>query len=66
MSVTIGRLQLTVTVTERRAVDSVRHESDDVSDPAERAYLRHRCLEEVKAERDHWAARAAYWWGRVP
>jgi hypothetical protein len=63
VSVTIGRLQLTVTVAERRALNDA-PEIPARPDPAERALLRHRCMKEVDGERDRRFAEAMYRWGR--
>jgi hypothetical protein len=65
MSVTIGRLQLTVTVAERRAAGRMRPAPVDAPHPAERMLLRDRCIRAVNEERDRWAVETVYRWGRL-
>jgi hypothetical protein len=64
VSVTIGRLQLTVTVSERRQAEEFYDEAAMSSDAAERAHRRHRSLQEVDAERDRLAADVYFRRGR--
>jgi len=64
MSVTIGRLQLTVFLAERPTPLAIEPEPTVACRRAERAF-RHQCrMKEVNIDRDRWDAETAFHWGR--